>query len=345
MEKSEKQRILALDIGGGTQDILLYEEGKEPENFTRLVLPSPTSIVANKIREASKNGFGIHLSGTLMGGGPNVRALREHLQAGLPVTAEEAAARTIRDDLNEARQMGIKLTDTPPENFERIEMKDLDLQALENALKPFHVKLPGYIAVAVQDHGEAPAGVSNRYFRFLHWKGFLQNGGNILDLAYSSPPPYLTRMKAAQQTSAADLIMDTCSAAVWGALEDEAVQEELPRGLVLINVGNKHTFAVLLKEQSICGLFEHHTRYMNPEKLNRFIKKLQLGKLTHEEIFSDGGHGCFIADHNPDGFSFIGVTGPRRSMARGLGYHQVNPHGDMMLTGCYGLVRAVKKRA
>jgi uncharacterized protein (DUF1786 family) len=230
-----------------------------------------------------------------MGGGPNVRALREHLEAGLPVSAEESAAKTIRDDLNEAKQMGIRITDTPPENFVKIELKDVDLDVLAKALKTFNVEIPDCVAISVQNHGEAPSGVSNRYFRFLHWKKFLENGGNILNLAYSSPPDYLTRMKAVQQTTAASLVMDTCSAAVWGALQDETVQEKLGKGLVLINVGNKHTFAVLLKNHHIYGLFEHHTRYLNAEKLHRFINKLRLGELTHEEIFSDRGHGCFTS--------------------------------------------------
>ncbi len=42
------QRILAIDIGGGTQDILLYEEGKPIENCVQMILPSPTQLVAQK---------------------------------------------------------------------------------------------------------------------------------------------------------------------------------------------------------------------------------------------------------------------------------------------------------
>ncbi|MCD6033909.1 MAG: hypothetical protein K0S78_6095, partial [Thermomicrobiales bacterium] len=35
-------------------------------------------------------------------------------------------------------------------------------------------------------------------------------------------------------------------------------------------------------------------------------------------------------------------TGPNRRLARGLGYHEAAPHGDMMLTGAWGLVEGVR---
>ena len=46
-------RILAVDIGAGTQDILLYEDGIPVENCVKLVLPSGTKQVAGKIARAT----------------------------------------------------------------------------------------------------------------------------------------------------------------------------------------------------------------------------------------------------------------------------------------------------
>jgi len=37
-------RILAADIVTGTQDILLFDSEKEPENSLLMVMPSPTRI-------------------------------------------------------------------------------------------------------------------------------------------------------------------------------------------------------------------------------------------------------------------------------------------------------------
>ena len=34
-------RILAIDVGTGTQDIMIYDSEKELENAIKLVLPSP----------------------------------------------------------------------------------------------------------------------------------------------------------------------------------------------------------------------------------------------------------------------------------------------------------------
>ena len=41
-------RILAIQLGAGTQDILLYEEGYPMENRVKLMLPSSTSALLEK---------------------------------------------------------------------------------------------------------------------------------------------------------------------------------------------------------------------------------------------------------------------------------------------------------
>ena len=47
--------ILSLDIGSGTQDVLLALPGKRAENWPRFVLPSPALAVAERLqREASR---------------------------------------------------------------------------------------------------------------------------------------------------------------------------------------------------------------------------------------------------------------------------------------------------
>ena len=55
------------------------------------------------------------------------------------------------------------------------------------------------------------------------------------------------------------------------------------------------------------------------------------------------GHGAMVFRPTPDARPFLAVTGPRRGHAARLGacgrYFAV-PHGDMMLAGCFGLLRA-----
>jgi uncharacterized protein (DUF1786 family) len=147
-------RILAIDVGG-TQDILLYEEGEVMENCVQMIL-LPTRLIAAKIAAATVRKKAIFLSGNTMGGGPCAWAVEEHLRAGMKVYATETAALTFHDNLDKVRKSGIRIIDRPPKGFVEIPLRDVDLPALRKALKPFQVSLPKAFAVAVQDHGFYP---------------------------------------------------------------------------------------------------------------------------------------------------------------------------------------------
>jgi uncharacterized protein (DUF1786 family) len=339
------QKILAIDVGSGTQDILLYEEGKPMENCVQMVLPSPTRLVAQKIAAATDQGKNIFLSGNTMGGGPCSWAVEKHLQAGMKVYATEPAALTLHDNLDGVRKSGVRIIDHPPKGTMEIPLRDVDLPALRKALKPFQISLPKAFAVAVQDHGFSPLG-SNRRFRFQYWENFLQSGGNLTDLIYFHPPPYMTRMLAVQKDVPGAAVMDTCAAAVWGGLCDPVAAEKLEEGFVALNLGNQHTLGALVRGNRVWGIFEHHTGRMTAEKLERILARFPKKALTNDEIFQDQGHGC--AYHpgysRKKGFRFIAVTGPRRSLVEGLGYYMAAPHGNMMLAGCFGLVAALKAK-
>lgn len=336
------QALLAVDVGCGTQDILLYDSRQEIENCVKLVLPSQTQIVARRIRQATRQGRTVFLAGNLMGGGPCVGAMQEHLEAGLDLYATELAAKTVRDRPEEVAEMGIRLATSPPPGALTILLGDLDLKALRKALSLFLVDVPGRYAVAVQDHGECLMG-SNREFRFQYWKRFLQDGGDIDGLIYAKAPNPWTRMQAVQRDLPGALVMDTGAAAVHGALCDARVSEKAQeRGAVILNVGNQHTLGVLLHRGRILGLFEHHTSLLTSSKLQGYVERLRMGHLTPGEVFQDGGHGNL---YHPDSgnlfpWEFVAVTGPRRQLAIGLDCYFAVPQGDMMLAGCFGLVRA-----
>lgn len=59
--------LLAVDVGAGTQDILLFEEDLLIENSARMVMPSMTVIVGKLIDEARLRRRDVFLSGTTMG--------------------------------------------------------------------------------------------------------------------------------------------------------------------------------------------------------------------------------------------------------------------------------------
>jgi len=354
-------RILAIDVGAGTQDVLLWEAGQPMENNVKLVLPSWTTVLARKVKRATQEGRPIFLTGNLMGGGPVVSAMKRHLRAGHPVYATPRAALTIRDNLDQVRERGYTILapgETPPDDLTgrllTLRTRDVDLDVLADGLAPFDVPIPPTVAVAVQDHGECLAG-SNRQFRFQLWREFVENGGYMLDLVYRTPPACYTRMRAVQEDAPGAVLMDTGPAALWGILEDERAAAHQAEGFILVNVGNQHTLGVLLKGERILGLFEHHTVLMEygdgrSEKLARLVERLRAGTLTNEEVYADHGHGAYVhPDYVPpqegvgSGFDFVAVTGPQRHMAADMGYYAAAPYGDMMLTGCFGLISATRR--
>lgn len=340
------ERLLAIDVGAGTQDILVYESDKPMESCFKLVLPSLTSIIAGRIKDATRQRKDIFLTGNLMGGGPSVSAIKKHLKAGLRVLATPSAAKTIRDDPAQVRSMGVEIVaEAPGADVLTIHTRDVDLPALRQVLSLFDVPLPELFAIAVQDHGELIGGGSNRKFRFQHWQGFVEAGGDIGLLVYREVPQYLSRMRAVQRDTPGAIMMDTGSAAVWGALCDPEVAAHQEEGLIVVNVGNQHALGVLLRRERVWGLFEHHTVLMDTAKLRDHVDRLRLGTLSNEEVFADHGHGAFVhAEYSTSRpFEFVTVTGPNRSMAAPLGYHMAAPCGDMMLTGAFGLVAASRR--
>ena len=342
------ERILAIDVGAGTQDILLWESDRTPENCAQLILPSQTQIVAARIRRLTAAGRAIHLTGRVMGGGASSDAVAAHLAAGLVVTATPAAAKTIHDDPARVAATGVRLVEEQPEGAVPVVMGDLDPVALRETLARFEIAMPGRFAVAVFDHGESLT-LSNRRFRFEHLARIIAAGGDLGLLAYGDDlPPYLTRMAASRALLPGAIVMDTGGAGLWGALEDPRVATRAEAGAIVVNIGNMHTFGVLLRGRRILGLFEHHTHLLTTARLAALVAGLRAGTLSFEAIFAEDGHGAtFADDYRPEAraFDFVVVTGPNRVLARPLGWYEAVPHGDMMLAGPFGLIAAARDRA
>ncbi|MDI6853795.1 MAG: DUF1786 domain-containing protein [Deltaproteobacteria bacterium] len=334
--------LLTIDVGGGTQDLFLWQAGQAVENAVKMVVPAPTQIAARRIQRCTSQKAAIFLTGRLMGGGAVSQAVRRHLARGLKAYARPEVALTLHDNLQAVRQWGVILAETAPPEAVEITLGDVDPEVLQKICDTFAIPFPRHFAVAVQDHGFNPGG-SNRLFRFQHWERVLAQGSRLADLAYFEPPEYLTRMKAVAATLPGALLMDTCTAGVRGALLEDGARKQRDRGLTVVNLGNAHTFAALIQGDRLLGVYEHHTGLLNSEKLFNHLRRFQAGELTNEEIFSDNGHGCAYApDYSPGHFfAFTVFTGPQRRLARGWpdGIFAA-PFGDMMLTGCFGLADA-----
>ncbi len=355
-------RLLAVDVGTGTQDILLFDSDKEVENCYKLVLPSPTVLLAEQIRVATRRGEGVLLTGVLMGGGPCAWAARDHVQAGYPLWVSPDAARTFDDDPSRVEAMRATIVSEDEAaalngRVIRLTMGDFDYRALADLFARFGVDLHrelAAIAVAVFDHGNAPPGVSDRLFRFEYLERCITSRNSLTAFAFRADkvPAIMTRMEATARIARAArpdlsiILMDTAPAAVLGALEDRRVRHTRPA--IVANIGNFHCLAFRLGETNgdhtggIQGVFEHHTGEITPSQLEGYLTHLARGDLTHAEIFGSNGHGAVMFDSSSIPLEFLSITGPRRNFLRNssLNPYLAAPFGDMMLAGSYGLVRA-----
>jgi uncharacterized protein (DUF1786 family) len=312
------------------------------ENCPKLVMPSRTQLVAGQIRRSTQEGHDIYLYGHVMGGGACFVAMKQHLAAGLKVYAAEQAAYTFNDDLARIRQMGIELVEDAPDDADKIWLGDIDLRSFQQALSAFEQPLPSQLAVAVQDHGFS-AKESNRTLRFRFWKEFIEKGGSLRDLIFTDEiPEVYTRMKAVREIVPSAILTDTGTAALLGITVDPVVVPHLEKGMLAVNIGNSHTLAAAIRGERVYGIFEHHTSDMNTELLARLIKRMQSNELTNKEIYNAGGHGAVLHQDMGPGWEYVVVTGPQRAMAKPFGWYEAPPYGDMMLTGCFGILAGLR---
>jgi uncharacterized protein (DUF1786 family) len=309
-------------------------------------------VIGDKIRAATAARRRLVLHGVTMGGGPSHWATMDHLRAGLQVFATPEAARTFDDDLDAIAGMGIQVVSDDEamglvdSGAERVFLRDLALSQILQTLTAFgvNVHLDG-LAVAVFDHGAAPPGLSDRIFRFDFLRERLTDGLGLGGFAFlrQAVPTSMTRLQAVASTAPADLpllLMDTAPAAVLGAFEDPRVKAAA--GPLIANVGNFHSLAFHFVDGHVVGLFEHHTGELTPARLAAYVDQLGAGSLTNESVFADKGHGALVFDRDAPRPDLVAVTGPRRALLveGGVQPHLAVPHGDMMLTGNCGLLRA-----
>ncbi len=349
-------QILTVDIGTGTQDILLFDSERGPENCLKLVMPSPTLLIRGRVQRATAARQPLLITGVIMGGGPCSWAVEDHRRAGLRVLATADAARTFDDDLDRVeRELGVEIIAEETGRalavggaYAHVAFRDFDYDAIKGAFAAFGVALrPDALALAVFDHGAAPPDVSDRQFRMDFLCDRLRADRRLSALAYRSAavPEIMTRLRALADTATAQsglpvIVMDTAPAAVLGALDDPRVAAHAHP--IVVNIGNFHTLAFQFRDGQFVRLFEHHTGELTPERLSAWLQALAAGDIRHEAIFADKGHGALCLDEVTVPLDLVALVGPRRAMLADtdLPIYAAVPHGDQMLTGCYGLLRA-----
>jgi uncharacterized protein (DUF1786 family) len=349
-----------MDSGGGTRDILLYDSRRELENCSRLILPSPTRLLASRVERAAAETGELFLRGRTVGGGPFSRAVKRALAAGKKVYMTPEAAYSIRNNLDDVTSLGITIAEAPPPGFAgaTLELDELDLEHLCEFLR--HAgEDPGdldAVAAAVQDHGAYRAGESNRKTRLRHMMVRMREDprpSSLSYLAHEVPDTFPRLLSAARRLrerfpSSRVLVMDTSPAAVAGCLADARVAQHAGGNLLLVNAGNGHTLACLLRAGRVVGLLEHHTRKLEAAAFAAYLARFCDGEARDEDPFLADGHGLFYLGEAPgtSNLDLIAVTGPRRGFLEGAGLdvYYPAPGGDMMMTGPLGLVEALRER-
>ena len=346
------RRLLAVDVGAGTTDILVWEEGRRPENSEKLVAPSGAVVVGRRIAEATRHRSRVVFSGATMGGGACAIAARRHLAAGCDFLATEQAAYSFADDLRKVGGWGVRLVSEDEAQAavragaQEVRSGDVDAAALLEALERLGVDGRfSAVAVAAQDHGFKPDG-SNRVFRFDAWRRAIAAALPLASLFYDgdSIPAELTRLRAAAgcflDLDVPILAADTGPAALLGVAPDDGGDA------ALVNVGNGHTVFAVAVSGRLTGVLEHHTGCLDGAKLESLLRRFLAGEVRDEEVREDGGHGSLLQGPVPAVLPIL-VTGPNRDLLRDsdLPLSFPAPFGDMMMAGPVGLLRAFLARS
>lgn len=342
-------RILAIDVGTGTQDIMIYDTEKELENSIKLVLPSPHLFISQRIRETEND---IYFTGEIMGGGKIKNTILEHMEKGYDVVMEPTCAKTIRDDIKQVESFGIKIADADEDydSYTKIALGDIDITKLSEFLLGYDLEFDfDKIAIAVQDHGYNE-NMGDRDFRFEKIREKVSEPITPLEFGFIDEiPEYFTRMNAVRRQVESEgievvpLVMDTKFASIAGMCYDEVASKL--NSFVVIDIGNGHTTAASIENGKIQGVFEHHTSSLTGESLERYIKRLASGEITHEEVYNDHGHGAHVLNPISELEKVI-VSGPKRELIEktNLDWHHAAPGGDVMMTGTVGLIKTIQDR-
>jgi uncharacterized protein (DUF1786 family) len=210
-----------------------------------------------------------------------------------------------------------------------------------------------FLGIAVQDHGTPKTKISSLDFRHRIFKEIIDRSPKPSTFLFESEriPAYLRRMRAVAQDAKAIpsgrvYVMDTGMAAIMGAASEPRTRGK--KTIMVLDIATSHTLGALLVNGEIGGFFEYHTSALTPEILETLIVNLADGRLSHERILAEGGHGAYVRKAvGFDRVEMILATGPKRRILEQIGIDQIvlgAPFGDNMMTGTAGLILAMAER-
>jgi uncharacterized protein (DUF1786 family) len=347
-------RFLCVDIGAGTMDVLWFDT--EALHHYKAVVVSPVRTIAER---AARLPGDLVVTGCEMGGGPVTAVLRQRAETHEVIVALSAAA-TLHHDPEKVRSWGMTVVeDREAEKlrqrgrYAHLVLQDIEADRLERIVAGFGVPFEfDAVAVCVQDHGVPPAGMSHLDFRHGIYKQRLdlQPHPHALLFPAGDVPAVLNRLRsvalsAGQLPTREVYVMDSGMAAIVGAALDTHVPAGQP--FVVLDVATSHTVCAAVAADELAGLVEYHTADITRERLEELLDGLVTGRLDHRRVLQEGGHGAYIRKMvGSEALKTVIATGPKRRLVLGSRLPIIfgAPLGDNMMTGCVGLLEALRRR-
>ena len=349
-------RFLAIDVGASTLDAMFLDT-KSGDQF-KFVAKSPTRALAERIMACESNR--ILITGRQMGGGPVTEAIRARTGQ-RRVMMTRSAAETIHHREERVKDLGVTFISVKAAKQEAkksdtswFKAGDIMVEDILTMLKSMVIEpVVDFFGICVQDHGTPQREISSLDFRHQIFKRIIDRDPRPSVFLFEADriPSYLRRMRAAAMDakgipSGTIYLMDTGMAAILGASSDPSARGK--RSIIVLDIASSHTLGALILDGEIGGFFEYHTSAITPEILKALIIDLAEGRLSHESIVSEGGHGAYT--RKAPGFDAVEIilaTGPKRSILKGVGIEGIvpgAPFGDNMMTGTAGLILAIAER-
>jgi uncharacterized protein (DUF1786 family) len=348
------KNLLAIDIGAGTMDILCYVP--DEKMHYKAVVQSPVRTRAAALQATAGN---LAVTGVEMGGGPVTGVLQERARTHRVVISATAAA-TIHHDPDRVAAMGLQIAAdeemdgwSRDPDFTSVILGDIEPGRIQRIVESFGLPFEfEAVAVCAQDHGAAPPGVSHLEFRHQLFKTRLDRRPYPHTLLFSSEdlPAEFNRLgsiarAAAQLPTCRVYVMDSGMAAILGSSLDPAVKDLAT--FMVLDIATSHTVAAVVAGGELQASFEYHTHDITLERLEELLLDLPEGRVEHARILAEGGHGAYLrAAVGYDAVQAIVATGPKRRLlsASRLPITWGAPWGDNMMTGCTGLIEALRRR-
>jgi uncharacterized protein (DUF1786 family) len=348
------KNLLAIDIGAGTMDILCYVP--DEKMHYKSVVQSPVRTRAASLQATTGN---LAVTGVEMGGGPVTGVLQTRAKTHQVVISATAAA-TIHHDPARVETMGLQIVEDHEldawirkPDFTPVTLGDIEPDRIQRIVESFGLPFEfEAIAVCAQDHGAAPPGVSHLEFRHQLFKARLDRHPYPHTLLFSREdlPAEFNRLgsiarAAAQLPTRNVYVMDSGMAAILGASLDPAVKDLAT--FMVLDIATSHTVAAVVTGSELQGSLEYHTHDITLERLEQLLLDLPEGRVAHDRILAEGGHGAYLRTVvGYDAVQAIVATGPKRRLLApsGLPITWGAPWGDNMMTGCTGLIEAIRRR-